>query len=236
MFWMPPYHPQVASPYAKHQNTWASGMYRGRFKGAGAMVASGCTCTGTCACQGWSPVRGAWPHSRWPTQTKSPDQVRAAGKYFGEPCCTRAWHPICHAHTHATYPGGQIPRWPFRPDACRRPLMFGMQGPQPAGRPYLALFLVAFCLPFDFSLFFSVYLERESSSTSVLPAGPPASWKSLLGLAPKAPAAPVRAQGLSPEEDPDTIHIFTVASGHMYERLQKIMVLSVLRHTRCGPP
>lgn len=27
------------------------------------------------------------------------------------------------------------------------------------------------------------------------------------------------------------INVFTVASGHMYERLQKIMVLSVLRHT-----
>ena len=36
----------------------------------------------------------------------------------------------------------------------------------------------------------------------------------------------------APEDDPDTIHIFTVASGHMYERLQKIMVLSVLRQTR----
>ncbi|BDA49281.1 UDP-glucose:glycoprotein glucosyltransferase 1 [Coccomyxa sp. Obi] len=37
---------------------------------------------------------------------------------------------------------------------------------------------------------------------------------------------------LSAEEDPDCIHIFTVASGHMYERLQKIMVLSVLRTTK----
>ena len=27
------------------------------------------------------------------------------------------------------------------------------------------------------------------------------------------------------------MHIFSVASGHMYERLQKIMMLSVLRHT-----
>lgn len=38
--------------------------------------------------------------------------------------------------------------------------------------------------------------------------------------------------GLSPEDDPDTIHIFSVASGHMYERLQKIMILSVIRNTR----
>ncbi|GFR53074.1 hypothetical protein Agub_g15773, partial [Astrephomene gubernaculifera] len=30
----------------------------------------------------------------------------------------------------------------------------------------------------------------------------------------------------------DTINVFTVASGHMYERLQKIMILSVLRHTQ----
>ncbi|GIL48985.1 hypothetical protein Vafri_5482 [Volvox africanus] len=30
----------------------------------------------------------------------------------------------------------------------------------------------------------------------------------------------------------DTINVFTVASGHMYERLQKIMILSVLRHTK----
>ena len=40
--------------------------------------------------------------------------------------------------------------------------------------------------------------------------------------------------GLSPEDDPDTIHIFSVASGHMYERLQKIMILSVIRNTRYG--
>ncbi|GAB4815180.1 hypothetical protein N2152v2_002226 [Parachlorella kessleri] len=29
----------------------------------------------------------------------------------------------------------------------------------------------------------------------------------------------------------DTIHVFTVASGHMYERLQKIMILSVIKRT-----
>jgi Glucosyltransferase 24 len=28
------------------------------------------------------------------------------------------------------------------------------------------------------------------------------------------------------------VNIFSIASGHMYERLQKIMMLSVLRHTR----
>jgi Glucosyltransferase 24 len=36
------------------------------------------------------------------------------------------------------------------------------------------------------------------------------------------------------EEADDRVHVFTVASGHMYERLQKIMVLSVLRNTKCG--
>ncbi len=30
----------------------------------------------------------------------------------------------------------------------------------------------------------------------------------------------------------DVINVFTVASGHMYERLQKIMMLSVLNHTK----
>jgi hypothetical protein len=30
----------------------------------------------------------------------------------------------------------------------------------------------------------------------------------------------------------DVINVFTVASGHMYERLQKIMILSVLNHTQ----
>lgn len=30
----------------------------------------------------------------------------------------------------------------------------------------------------------------------------------------------------------DVINIFSIASGRMYERLQKIMMLSVLRHTK----
>ena len=33
-------------------------------------------------------------------------------------------------------------------------------------------------------------------------------------------------------DDDDTIHVFTVASGHMYERLQKIMILSALKRTK----
>ncbi|KAL0021594.1 hypothetical protein WJX79_001497 [Trebouxia sp. C0005] len=43
---------------------------------------------------------------------------------------------------------------------------------------------------------------------------------------------PSTEQQLSPEDDADTIHIFSVASGHMYERLQKIMILSVIRTTK----
>ena len=50
-------------------------------------------------------------------------------------------------------------------------------------------------------------------------------------LAPGAPTTP----RLSAEDDPDAVHIFTIASGHMYERLQKIMILSVLRNTKCAP-
>ena len=34
------------------------------------------------------------------------------------------------------------------------------------------------------------------------------------------------------ENDDDVINVFTVASGHMYERLQKIMMLSVIKNTR----
>lgn len=36
-------------------------------------------------------------------------------------------------------------------------------------------------------------------------------------------------KGCSHNDDP--VHIFTIASGHMYERLQKIMILSVLKNT-----
>lgn len=32
--------------------------------------------------------------------------------------------------------------------------------------------------------------------------------------------------------DYGTINVFTVASGHMYERLQKIMILSVIKNTK----
>ncbi|KAL4530836.1 hypothetical protein Ndes2526B_g09184 [Nannochloris sp. 'desiccata'] len=34
------------------------------------------------------------------------------------------------------------------------------------------------------------------------------------------------------DSDDDTIHVFTVASGHMYERLQKIMILSAIKRTK----
>ena len=35
------------------------------------------------------------------------------------------------------------------------------------------------------------------------------------------------------DAEDERLHIFTVASGHMYERLQKIMILSVIRNTKC---
>ena len=59
-------------------------------------------------------------------------------------------------------------------------------------------------------------------------------WKgiSLLWGSKGSKAIAPRAAGQTAEDDPHTIHIFTVASGHMYERLQKIMVLSVLRKTK----
>lgn len=54
------------------------------------------------------------------------------------------------------------------------------------------------------------------------------SWFGGMGakLGPKS----VATSGCEHEDDP--INIFTIASGHMYERLQKIMVLSVLKTTR----
>ena len=35
----------------------------------------------------------------------------------------------------------------------------------------------------------------------------------------------------NPDKDPDCIHIFSLASGHAYERFQKIMFQSLLEHT-----
>lgn len=40
-----------------------------------------------------------------------------------------------------------------------------------------------------------------------------------------------RKNVLSYHADEDTIHVFTVASGHMYERLQKIMILSAVKRS-----
>jgi hypothetical protein len=38
-------------------------------------------------------------------------------------------------------------------------------------------------------------------------------------------------KSVSETHEGEVINIFSIASGHMYERLQKIMMLSVLRHT-----
>ena len=68
-----------------------------------------------------------------------------------------------------------------------------------------------------------------------------AGWASWLGdkaagraPTPSPPPSPSSLALLSAEDDPDAVHVFTVASGHMYERLQKIMVQSVLASTRPG--
>lgn len=40
------------------------------------------------------------------------------------------------------------------------------------------------------------------------------------------------AGGSSKNNSDDVINVFTIASGHMYERLQKIMILSVIKNTK----
>ena len=58
-------------------------------------------------------------------------------------------------------------------------------------------------------------------------------WGKMSSWLGKSPASQMAAgANLTAEEDPECIHIFTVASGLMYERLQKIMVLAVLRSTK----
>lgn len=58
-------------------------------------------------------------------------------------------------------------------------------------------------------------------------------WGKMSSWLGKSPSARIAAgANMTAEEDPECVHIFTVASGLMYERLQKIMVLSVLRNTR----
>jgi len=52
-------------------------------------------------------------------------------------------------------------------------------------------------------------------------------WSTFVGK--KAPSLPAPA---AVSADDDTIHVFTVASGHMYERLQKIMILSAIKRTK----
>jgi hypothetical protein len=46
------------------------------------------------------------------------------------------------------------------------------------------------------------------------------------------PAADASVPGKAVKKDYGTINVFTVASGHMYERLQKIMILSVIKNTK----
>jgi hypothetical protein len=52
----------------------------------------------------------------------------------------------------------------------------------------------------------------------------------LQSLLPAANATAAAAAAAT--KDYGTINVFTVASGHMYERLQKIMILSVIKNTK----
>jgi len=54
------------------------------------------------------------------------------------------------------------------------------------------------------------------------------SASNLLGLSPQADAH----EAASGADGHETIHIFSVASGHLYERFIRIMILSVLEHAR----
>ena len=50
-----------------------------------------------------------------------------------------------------------------------------------------------------------------------------------------APSSAALESSESSESPVDVINVFTIASGHMYERLQKIMFLSVVKNTkRCA--
>ena len=62
-------------------------------------------------------------------------------------------------------------------------------------------------------------------------------WSKLFGAGKKKvpPAAAVGGGAVVPaaaEAEGDVINVFTVASGHMYERLQKIMFLSVVKNSK----
>lgn len=47
-----------------------------------------------------------------------------------------------------------------------------------------------------------------------------------------------KKKGALAAKNSNVINVFTVASGHMYERLQKIMILSVIKNTKskCAVP
>mmetsp|Transcript_11957 Transcript_11957/g.33653 ORF Transcript_11957/g.33653 Transcript_11957/m.33653 type:complete len:1727 (-) Transcript_11957:508-5688(-) len=68
--------------------------------------------------------------------------------------------------------------------------------------------------------------SNPSTGPSKASGGGTGLWGKLTSMLGSA-AAPAKPAG----SDLETINVFTVASGHMYERLQKIMILSVLKHT-----
>lgn len=72
-------------------------------------------------------------------------------------------------------------------------------------------------------------LQSESSQTSM---GSAKSIFDSLSKSMKQALVPVRQQKSHKKEDVADINIFTVASGHLYERMTYIMIVSVLRHTQ----
>ena len=83
-------------------------------------------------------------------------------------------------------------------------------------------------------------LDISDDTTGAEPAAQPASqpaasgfWSRVSGIfgAAPAPAKPAEAHPVAIERSGETINIFSLASGHLYERFMKIMMLSVLAHT-----
>lgn len=72
-----------------------------------------------------------------------------------------------------------------------------------------------------------------SSSSKSVQSGPMSDlWQKLTGKAavPDQPAGPGKPPTYGASKSGDTINIFSVASGHLYERFLKIMMLSVTKH------
>ena len=75
--------------------------------------------------------------------------------------------------------------------------------------------------------------EKENPAAAAPPA-PPSLWNRFSGMFSSTPAAvaPEAATPDSIKRQGETIHVFSLASGHLYERFMKIMMLSVLKNTQ----